>query len=106
MARFNEILAGRLNRAIQKFTSMKGEPPAPQLSGEMVPVFPLFWGAENRYLEGWQRFGFLILPNAAGVGNVNAYRLRNPAKSGVVAVVDVVPCDGGEAGGSCRVGSR
>lgn len=85
MARFNEILAGRLNRAIQKFTGIKGSPPAPQLSSEMMATFPFFWGVENRYLEGWNMHSWDIV-FAASAANLNAAMLRNPVGSGIIAV--------------------
>lgn len=87
MAKFNEILAGRLNRALQKFTGIKGGPPTPQLSSEIIPMLPMFWGVENRFLEQWNRFGF-ITSVAAQAGNTIAVQLRNPVTSGVVVVLE------------------
>lgn len=92
MARFNEILAGRLNRAVQKFTGIKAGAPTPQLATEFIPIFPMFWGAENRYLESWFRFGFASFFSAVA-GDVNATRLRNPPNSGVVAVFEKIMAD-------------
>jgi len=87
MARFNEILVGRYNRMLQKLLSMKGGPPCPQLATEIAPNISLFNGAENRYLEGWNRIGGRI--SALGVAaNLSAGRLLNPAGSGVIAVVE------------------
>jgi len=87
MARFNEILAGRFNRALQKITGIKGAASTPQLATEIVPSFSLFWGAECRYLEGWNRF-FVRDQQAASAANVNATRLRNPVGSGIIAVFE------------------
>jgi hypothetical protein len=87
MARYNEILVGRYNRFLQKFLSMKGGPPAPQLSSEIGATWTLFHGVENRYLEGWERFagnGAL----AAAAANGSGVRLRNPAGSNVMAVIE------------------
>jgi len=82
----NEILTGRHNRALQKHFSMKGEPPAPQLSSEIMPVHPFFSGAENRYIESWSRYGLF-----ASLGSVaaqfSAFRLRNPSNN-VLAVLE------------------
>lgn len=87
MARVNEIFSGRYNRFMQKLFSMKGGPPAPQLASEVQMVHPLFHGVENRGLEGWDRFG--ILGSATGGAGQNAaVRFRNPAGSGMVAVVE------------------
>lgn len=94
MARFNEILAGRLNRAIQKFAGIKGSPPTPQLATEFIPVFPFFWGAENRYLEGWAIHSFETVI-AALAANTNACQIRNPVGSGIIAVFIKVLCASG-----------
>lgn len=88
MALFNEILSGRYNRALQKLFSMKGEPPSPQLSGEVMPIHPFFNGVENRYLEGWERFGFALNQIAGSAGQFSKVQLRNPSGSNVVAVVE------------------
>ncbi len=87
MARFNEILVGRYNRYLQKLLSMKGPASLVSLSDELSTVFPLFSGAENRWLEAWQKFGinFTVAAVAAQVG---AVRLRNPIGSNVVAVIE------------------
>lgn len=87
MAIVNEILAGRINRFAQKLFSMKGPASLRQLAGEVVTIVPLFNGAENRYLEGWERFGQLTSIGAAA-GNTSEVRMRNPANSGVIAVVE------------------
>ena len=57
MAVFNEILVGRFNRALQKFTGIKGGPPAPTHSTEIMPVIPFPIGREFRYLESWALWG-------------------------------------------------
>jgi hypothetical protein len=88
MARFNEILVGRLNRALQKYTSIKGGPPAAQLASEIGAQINFNqMGADFRYLEGWNRFA--LLNNPAAVAGINcASRLRNPAGSNVIAVIE------------------
>lgn len=87
MARHNEILAGRYNRFLQKVFGMKGGAVAPQLASEIAPAFPLFSGAENRYLEGWDRFAARIsqVAVAAAFGQL---RLRNPSGANVVAIIE------------------
>jgi hypothetical protein len=89
MARFNEILAGRYNRFLQKLLQLKGGPPASQLASEIMPVFPFFSGRENRFLEGWSTFGFTrtIVGVAAVAG---ACRIRNPVGSNLVAVFEKI----------------
>jgi hypothetical protein len=87
MARFNEILAGRYNRFLQKLFVLKGGPPAPQLSSEVMAVFPLFSGAELRILEGWNRYGvgFTVTANA---GTRSGLFIRNPTGSNIIIVID------------------
>lgn len=89
MARFNEILVGRYNRLVQKLFSMKGPASLVTLSDEMMPVFPLFHGAENRYLEGWNRFAS-AQNIAASAANTSCLRLRNPTGSNLLVCVEKV----------------
>jgi hypothetical protein len=90
MARFNEILSGRFNRGIQKLFSMKGGPPAPQLASEITVNHQLYSGVENRYLEGWNRFGVGAQVAAGGAGNRAAVRIRNPFQSGILVVIEKI----------------
>jgi hypothetical protein len=90
MARFNEILAGRFNRALQKFLSMKGEAPAPQLASEITTNFQFNqMGADFRYLEGWERFWNFSLVGPS-VGNNNGVQLRNPIGSNTIVVLEKI----------------
>lgn len=66
---------------------MKGEPPSPQLAGEIVVSHPLSSGAEHKYLESWNRYG-TVLALGATVGNLNFHMFRNPATSGIIAVFE------------------
>jgi hypothetical protein len=97
MAVYNEILSGRFNRALQKATSIKGPPPVRTLGSEILPVFPLFWGADMRYLESWDRFGAFISQAAGGAGNFAQIRLRNPLGSNVIAVFEKISWFNGDA---------
>ena len=87
MAKFNEILAGRYNRYLQKLFQLKGGPPSAQLASEVMPTFAFFTGVENRFLESYDRFG-TAQTVAAAAGFVSAVRLRNPASSAVIAVIE------------------
>jgi hypothetical protein len=98
LAKYNEIQVGRYNRYLQKLFSMKGPAALTQLSPEMMPVLPLFHGVENRYLEGWDRFGFSLF-SAAVVGQLSAVRFRNPAGSNVIAVFELITCQSGPNAG-------
>lgn len=90
MSVYNEILAARFARAMQKLFSMKGSPPVRQLGGEIMPVLPLFFGSESRYLEGWNRFGASNAIAAGGAGNFAAFQIHNPAGSNTVVVLERV----------------
>ncbi len=88
MARFNEILAGRFNRALQKFLGMKGGPPAPQLASEISTNFQFNqMGVDFRWLEGWERFWGVVAPGPVAAQN-SAVQLRNPPNSGVMVVIE------------------
>lgn len=88
MAVYNEILVARYNRLLQKLTAIKGGPPAAPLGAEIMPVLPLEdFGAENRSIAGWDRFG-LNTQAAAGVGLLAKVQIRNPADSVTVAVIE------------------
>lgn len=86
MALFNEIQVGRLNRFVQKLLAIKGQPPMPTVSSDLQFVHEIKSGNENRYLEGWNLFGFsgAVTANA---GSFSLMELFNPAGSNAVAVV-------------------
>lgn len=88
MAGYNEILAPRLNRFLQKFLSMKGGPPAASLAGDIA--FQLGMRADendNRATLEWYRFGDFFT-QAAGTGVNSAWRFRNPSGSNRIAVLE------------------
>ena len=87
MARYNEILVGRLNRFLQKYLSMKGDAPSPQLASDWTPTINFDAGVELRYLQGWNRFG-LWINQIAVAANQSGIRLRNPVGSNIIAVVE------------------
>jgi hypothetical protein len=96
MARYNEILVGRYNRLIQKLLGMKGDASLFQFSTEMMAVLPLFNGAENRYLEAWDRFA-LSVQQGAVAGQFSTMKLRNPVGSNVVAVFEKIAVEFSQA---------
>jgi len=87
MAIFNEILVGRFNKALQRAFAIKASAPVRQLGGEIMPVYPMFRGVEERYLESWGIF-FGAVTVAAVAAVTGAVRLRNPTGSNVIAVVE------------------
>lgn len=84
MALYNEILEARFNRGLQKFLTLKGAPPAPQLSTEIQPTFslPIDEGDLGIFSIGFFR-GFVTVQALAAVNS--GIMLRNPANSNVVA---------------------
>lgn len=89
---FNEILVGRLNRYVQKLLVIKNTA-LRNLAPELQTVLPLFSGNEERYLQGWTRFG--IVKSATAVAAQNSFvQLSNPASSGVVAIIEKVFING------------
>jgi len=85
MARYNEILAGRFNKALTKVLSMKGEAPAPQLASDIQPSLVFQAGSEVRFLEGWDMFGAGD-DQAAQAAAIAGFRFRNPVGSNVIMV--------------------
>lgn len=88
MAVFNEILVGRFNRYLQKFTGIKAAPPVPALGTELMAVLDVnSFKMEDRYL--FQIDSFWINNGIGPVAAQNSVvRFRNPAGSKVVAVVE------------------
>jgi hypothetical protein len=107
MARYNEILVGRYNRALQKLLGIKGGPPSPQLTSDITANIQFFHGVEVRYLEGWNRYGFFAISTAVPA-NGSAVQVRNPKTSGVVAVIEqlTLHITGAANGLSCSNGTR
>jgi hypothetical protein len=88
MARYNEIMVGRYARGLQKLFGIKGEVPVASLGGEMIVAHNVFNGAENRYIEAWDRFAWTAALVAGGAGTFNHIRMRNPASTNVVVVIE------------------
>jgi len=90
MAIYNEILAGRFARGIQKIFSMKGGVPTRQLSGELMTTFEMdkATALENRIVHSVRSFTRSTVVAAGGAGNRSAYRLRNLPGSNVVAILE------------------
>lgn len=90
MAKFNEILAPRFNRYLQRYLNMKGGPPSPTLSGDITAGFEIeAVPAELRYLVGWKRFVNSAATLGVATQNVNV-RIRNPVGSNVIAVFEKI----------------
>ena len=89
MALFNELQAGRFNRALQKLVGIKGRAAVRQLGTEILPVFPMQLGVEFRYLEQWNRFAIAAF-SAGAAANLSWMQLRNPPTSNVIGVVELL----------------
>lgn len=84
----NQIQVGRYLRFLQKFLGMKAREPADiTLAPELMAQVALFHGAENRYLEAWDRFGVMNQQTPAAA-NQSQWRLRNPSGSNVICVIE------------------
>jgi hypothetical protein len=86
MAGYNEILVGRFNRGLQKLFGMKGGPPVPTLSSEIMPVHWLHNAVDSLYLEGWSSFGISVSNGAVAAQNT-AVQIRNPVAVNMIAVI-------------------
>jgi hypothetical protein len=85
---------------------MKGDASLFQFSTEMMAVLPMFIGAENRYLEQWDRFAFSV--SQAGVaGQLSTIKLRNPVGSNVIAVFEKInyASSGGDTNATLQIGT-
>lgn len=88
MAGVLEIQIGRLARFLQKWSNVKA-PIRENLGSEIVPTLSMYTGVENRYLDGWNRFG--VAGTLAAVGaQVSGIQYRNPKGSNVVAVFEKI----------------
>src|SRR5437879_1103854 len=89
MAIYNEILAGRFARGIQKIFSMKGGVPTRQLSGEVMATFQIdkSTALENRSIHSVRSFAYPARVTG-GVAQLAAVRFRNPTGSNVVAILE------------------
>jgi hypothetical protein len=96
MALYNEIQVGRINRFVQKLLAIKGGPPLPTASSDLSFGINLLNGVENRYLEGWDRYAGSLA--GAITANTAGLRLRNPAGSNVIAVIEKASVSASVAG--------
>ena len=98
MAVYNEILAGRFNRFVQKLLSIKGPTSLVAMSSDLTFIHQVQSGSETRYLEGWDLFS--ATRNVAAVAaQLSLLQLRNPVGSGIVGVLTLAQAQGGAADG-------
>ena len=97
MATFNEIQVGRFNRFVQKLLAIKGDAAMATVNPELQIQLSMLNGVENRYLEGWDRFGAVQTVNAVATFQ-SSVRVRNPTGSNVLAVFEKITGTQGTAG--------
>lgn len=86
-----EINSGRFNRWLQKlfYIQSGGAATVFQVDSAIQAVIPYQNGVEERYLQGWNRFGVFLQAPAVATANASC-RVLNPAGSNVIAVVEYV----------------
>jgi hypothetical protein len=95
MARFNEILVGRFNKALTKLFSIKGAAPAPQCASEIAAIIEIDQVAiENRFLLSVDSFS-VGLTNTATPAQLSLIKLRNPVGSNVIAIFEKITASAG-----------
>lgn len=82
-----DLYLGRFNRFVEKLFSGKGGPTVLDVEPNIQTVLPIDSGVEDRYLQGWQRFSGAASVAANAANNCGA-RLRNPAGSGCIVVIE------------------
>lgn len=78
---------GRWSRWIERYFNVKGGGGLMDVEQTIRAVLSIQSGNEDRYLQGWDRFaqGANV---AAAAANNSGFRIRNPAGSNVVAVIE------------------
>jgi hypothetical protein len=106
VARFNEILVGRYNKALTKLFSIKGSAPAPQLASEIGPTIEIEQvPVELRFLTSVDSFA-TFLTNAGVAAVLSTIKFRNPVGSNVVAIFEKISfAIGTSAGVSIQMGT-
>lgn len=83
-----DIKRSRFNDYLLRLLGMETNPPAPTLAGEIQPIIEVEpYNLESYWLSGHKLCGSFV-SGSAGVATVTQARLRNPAGSGIVAIVE------------------
>ena len=88
MSLFNEILAGRYNLTLRKLLNMKGEAPAPQISGDITADICLESDRPEWAYLGGEQLCSQVGVKGADVANFSGVVLFNTLASGVLATVE------------------
>lgn len=100
-----EVQSGRFERFLQRILNLKGagrlRSVLPDLRSTINLTGPVLF--EERLYKGWLSYSCFVSSAAPGAGNVNVYRLNNPAGSGVLVSVDSYAFNPAAAT-ECRIG--
>lgn len=88
MAGFNEIQVGRFNGVLHKLLDMKEGAPAPSLSSDVIPTLCLENDRPEYKFLGGERLAAGVSDLVATAGQQAYARLRNPANSGVLCILE------------------
>lgn len=77
----------RFSRWLEARFNVKGGVPIVDINPSLDLCYSYVNGNDDRYLQGWNRFGFGVGQAGAAAQNA-ALQLRNPAGSNVIAVVE------------------
>lgn len=83
----SDVWVGIVNRFVEKLFNVKGGPTIVDISPSIQTRLAIASENENRYLQGWNRYGTAIFVAAVAAQN-GQVQLRNPAGSNVVVVVE------------------
>lgn len=93
----SSIFIARVNRYIERLFNVKGGPAILDIDPTISIEVPFLTGVEDRYTQGWNRFG--IANNQPAVAaQASGVQFRNPAGSNVVAVFEKIQFDVSTAG--------
>lgn len=81
------VWLGRYSDWLTRLLNSKGGPLLVDVDPSLRAVAAVQEGNEDRYLQGWNRFGFALGVSAVAA-NFPTFQIRNPAGSNIVAVVE------------------
>lgn len=82
-----DVYISRFNRWFERLFNVKGGPTVLDVDSNVHMSFDYPIGNEDRFLQGWNRYGFAVTVGAVA-SNFGTVQLRNPASSNIVSVVE------------------
>lgn len=76
-----------LNRFVEKYLNVKGGPTVVDFNPAVQLQIPVLIGVEERYHQGWTRFGIRIAVTG-GAAQQGAFQFHNPLTSNAIAVIE------------------